>query len=90
MAKSLDDLLSALPIAAGNLDQVEARLLFAIRAAEAERLRLRGMIGTNLSVALAALVVGTAIGVAQSIHAPRAESNVSLVLTEIPGSALVN
>jgi hypothetical protein len=91
MANTLDDLLTALPAPTGNLDQVEARLLFAIRAADAERSRLRGVIGTNLSVALAALVVGTAIGVVQSIHpSPRAENNVNLVLTEIPGGALVN
>lgn len=91
MAHSLDDLLTALPIPAGNLDQVEARLLFAIHAADAERSRLKGMIGANLSVALAALVVGTTIGVVQSIHASsRAENNVNLVLTEIPGGALVD
>jgi hypothetical protein len=91
MAKSLDDLLTMLPAPAGNLDQVEARLLFAIHAADAERSRFRGMIGANLSVALAALVVGTAIGVVQSVHiSPRVESNVSLVLTEIPGGALVD
>ena len=91
MANSLDELLNALPAATGNLDQVEARLLSAIRVADAERSRLRGVIGANLSVALAALVVGTAIGVAQSLHpSPRTESNVNLVLTEIPGSALVD
>ena len=91
MANSLDDLLTALPVPPSNLDQVEARLLFAIRTADAERSRLKSMIGANLSVALAALVVGTAIGVVQSIHpSPRAENNVNLVLTEIPGGALVD
>jgi hypothetical protein len=91
MAKSLDDILTALPAAAGNLDQVEVRLLFAIHAADAERSRIKGVIGANLSVALAALVVGTVIGVAQSLHpSPRTENNVNLVLTEIPGGALVD
>jgi hypothetical protein len=91
MALSLDDLLRLLPSPAGDLDQLETRVLRAIKADGAERSRLKGMIGANLSVAIVALVVGTAIGVVQSVHASsHAGNNVSLVLTDIPGGALVD
>jgi hypothetical protein len=92
MANSLDDLMIIFPTPSGNLDHVEMRVLRDIAASRAARLRLKGLIGANFSVALAALVVGTAVGVVQSLHAapPRADSNVSLVLTDIPGGALVD
>jgi hypothetical protein len=92
MAHFLDELAALFPAPAGNLDQVEARLLRDIAAARVTRTRMKGLIGANFSVALAALVVGTAIGVAQSFHAApsHADGNVSLVLTDIPGGALVD
>ena len=90
MAKSLDDLLEALPGPAAGLDDVESRVLAGISDMRAARTRLKDVISVNLSVALAALVVGTAVGVLQSLRPPHAESNVNLVLTDIPRSALVD
>ena len=92
MANSLDDLTKFFPTPSGNLDHVEMRVLHDIAASRAARSRLKGLIGANFSVALAALVMGTAVGVVQSFHAapPRADVNVSLVLTDIPGGALVD
>lgn len=92
MAHVLDDLATLFPAPAGNLDHVEMRLLRDIAAARVARTRLKGLIGANFSGALAALVVGTAVGVAQSFHAApsHADGNVSLVLTDIPGGALVD
>ena len=92
MIQSLDDLMNIFPAPSGNLDHVEMRVLAEIAASRAARSRLKGLIGANFSVALAALVVGTAVGVVQSLHAAplRADGNVSLVLTDIPGGALVD
>jgi hypothetical protein len=90
MAKSLDDLLKALPGPAASLDHVEGHIVQRIAAARASDARLKGSIGVNLSVALAALVVGTTIGFLRSVHPALPESNVALVLTDIPRSALVD
>ncbi|MES2292329.1 MAG: hypothetical protein V4527_03430 [Pseudomonadota bacterium] len=92
MTHSLDDLMDIFPAPSGNLDHVEMRVLEEIAAVRAARSRLKGLVGTNFSVALAALVVGTAVGAVQSFHAApiRADRGVSLVLTDIPGSALVD
>jgi hypothetical protein len=90
MAKSLDDLLDALPGPAADLDHIEGGVLMRIAAARASQTKLKGFISVNLSVALAALVVGTAIGVLQSVHPPQPESNVNLVLTDIPRGVLVD
>jgi hypothetical protein len=92
MAHILDELAALFPAPAGNLDHVEMRLLHEIAAVRVARTRLKGLIGTNFSVAMAALVVGTAVGAVQSFHAvpSHVDGNVSLVLTDIPGGALVD
>ena len=90
MAKSLDDLFEALPGPAASLDHIEGRVIRRIAATRASDARLKGTIGVNLSVAVAALVVGTAIGILRSVHPVLPESNVNLVLTDIPRSALVD
>ncbi len=71
MAYVLDDLATLFLAPTGNLDHVETRLLQEIAAARVARTRLKGLIGANLS-ALAALVVGTAVGVVQSFLSCRA------------------
>ena len=88
MIHSPDDLMGIFPAPSGNLDHVEMRVLEEIAAARAARSRLKGLVGTNFSVALAVLVVGAV----QSLHAApiRADRDVGLVLTDIPGSALVD
>ena len=92
MIHSPDDLMGIFPAPSGNLDHVEMRVLEEIAAARAARSRLKGLVGTNFSVALAVLVVGAAVGAVQSLHAApiRADRDVGLVLTDIPGSALVD
>ena len=90
MAKSLDDLLSALPGPAASLDHVEGQMVRRIAAARASDARMKGLVGVNLSVALAALVVGTALGLLRPLHPPARENNVNLVLTDIPRGALVD
>jgi len=66
MAKSLDDLLAALPGPAASLDHIEGGVIQ--RIAAARDTRLKGTVGVNLGVALAALVVGTTIGFLRSVH----------------------
>ena len=90
MTKSLDDLLRALPGPVASLDHAEGRLIQCIAATHASDARLRGSLGVNLSVAVAALVVGTAIGLLRSVHPQLPDNNVTLVLTDIPRSALVD
>jgi hypothetical protein len=89
MAKSLDDLLDALPGPVASLDHIEGGVRMRI-SARTSRARLKVVISVNLSVALAALTVGTAIGVLQSVRPPRLETHVNLVLTDIPSGALVD
>ena len=90
MAKSLDDLLEALPGPVDSLDHIEGRVIQRIAATRVSDARLKGIIGVNFSVALAALVVGTAVGFLRPLHPPLPENNVNLVLTDIPRSALVD
>jgi hypothetical protein len=90
MAKSLDDLLKALPGPAASLDHIEGHVVQRMATARVSDARLKGVIGINLSVALAALVVGTTIGFLRSVHPALPENNVNLVLTDIPRSALVD
>ena len=90
MAISLDDLLNRLPGPAASLEDVEGRLIERMAAARMSDARLKNVVGLNLSVALAALVVGTAAGLLRAQHPPQPENNVSLVLTDIPRAALVD
>jgi len=90
MAKSLDDLLKALPGPTASLDHIEGHVVQRLAAARASDARLKGLIGINLSVALAALVVGTTIGFLRAVHPSLPDNNVNLVLTDIPRSALVD
>lgn len=90
MVKSLDDLLKGLPGPAASLDHIEGHVVQRMAASRASDARLKGAIGINLSVALAALVVGTTIGFLRSVQPTLPESNVNLVLTDIPRNALVD
>jgi len=90
VAKSLEELLDALPGPVAPLDHIESRIDARIAAARMSDARRRGIVGLNLSVALVALVGGTAVGLLRAEHPPRPENNVSLVLTDIPRAALVD
>lgn len=90
MTKSLDELLTALPGPAASLDHIEGQIAQRIATTRVADARVKGLVGVNLSVALAALVVGAAVGLLRPVHPPLPDNNVNLVLTDIPRNALVD